>query len=143
MRERRSCHLASVFPGIHLDVDIVDLPSDNPCISRLDIFFLACSIIMHIVDMCFDYNIAIRYYLAGKLTYFAWTICLILIPSLINVIISRRMQHQDKEVKYHCAAHLFHPIGLQVGDRDVSTMLDFDHLKYYIEFRITYVPWYR
>lgn len=69
---------------------------------------------MHLVDMGFDYNIAIRYYLAGKVTYFAWTMCLILIPSLINVIISRRMQHQDKKVKYHCAAHLFRLIVLQI-----------------------------
>ncbi|XP_011865093.1 PREDICTED: XK-related protein 6 [Vollenhovia emeryi] len=100
-RKRRSCHLASVFPSIHLDADVVDvadLPTDGPCISRLDIFFLVCSIVMHVVDMCFDYNIAVRYYLSGKVTYFAWTMCLILLPSLINVVISRRMQHQDKEV---------------------------------------------
>ncbi|XP_071573926.1 XK-related protein 6 [Temnothorax nylanderi] len=97
-RKRRSCHLASVFPGIHLDDDVVDLPTDTPFITRLDVFCLVCSITMHIVDMCFDYNIAIRYYLGGKVTYFAWTMCLILIPSLINVVISRRMQHQDKEM---------------------------------------------
>lgn len=97
--ERRPFHLASVFPGIHLDVDVVDVPTDTPSISRLDIFFLACSIVMHLVDMGFDYNIAIRYYLGGKITYFVWTMCLILIPSLINVAISRRMQHQDKQVK--------------------------------------------
>ncbi|KAL0098398.1 hypothetical protein PUN28_008362 [Cardiocondyla obscurior] len=99
--KRRSYHLANVFPGIHSDVnvlDTVDLPSETPCISRLDIFYLVCSIIMHIVDMGFDYNIAIRYYLGSKITYFAWTMCLIFIPSLINVIISRRMQYQDKEL---------------------------------------------
>jgi len=106
-RERRPFYLASVFPGIHLDVDVIDLPTDTPCISRLDVFFLTCSIIMHIVDMGFDYNIAIQYYLGGKITYFAWTMCFILIPSLINVAISRRMQCQDKEVKYYCARLTF------------------------------------
>ncbi|KYM77217.1 XK-related protein 6 [Atta colombica] len=96
--ERRPFHLASVFPGIHFDVDITDLPTDTPHISRLDVFLLACSIIMHVVDMGFDYNIAVQYYLGGKVTYFTWTMCLILIPSLINVVISRRMQLQDKQV---------------------------------------------
>ena len=99
--ERRSFHLASVFPGIHFDVDITDLPTDTPRISRLDVFLLACSIVMHVVDMGFDYNIAIQYYLGAKVTYFAWTMCLILVPSLINVVISRRMQLQDKQVKYY------------------------------------------
>ncbi|KAL6268773.1 hypothetical protein P5V15_001898 [Pogonomyrmex californicus] len=97
-RERRPCHFTKVFPGIHLDVDVVDVPLDVPYISKLDIFLLTCSIVMHIVDMCFDYNIAIRYYLGGKITYFAWTMCLILIPSLINVAISRKMQHHDKKM---------------------------------------------
>ncbi|XP_018406605.1 PREDICTED: XK-related protein 6-like [Cyphomyrmex costatus] len=95
--ERRPFHLASVFPGIHFDVDLTDLPTDTPRISRLDIFLLVCSIIMHVVDMGFDYNIAIQYYLGGKVTYFAWTMFLILVPSFINVVISRRMQLQDKE----------------------------------------------
>jgi len=99
--ERRPFHLANVFPGIHFDVDITDLPTDTPHISRLDVFLLACSIIMHVVDMGFDYNIAVQYYLGGKVTYFTWTMCLILIPSLINVVISRRMQLQDKQVKYY------------------------------------------
>ncbi|XP_011173356.2 XK-related protein 6 [Solenopsis invicta] len=96
--KRRLFHLASVFPGIHLDVDVVDVPTDTPSISKLDIFFLTCSIVMHLVDMGFDYNIAIQYYLSGKVMYFVWTMCLILIPSLINVAISRRMQYQDKQM---------------------------------------------
>lgn len=92
-------YLTNIFPVIHSDIDNVDIPTNTPCISKLDVFLLASSIIMHIVDMCFDYNIAIQYFLAGKMTYFAWTMCLIIIPSLINVIVSKRMQHQDKEVK--------------------------------------------
>lgn len=118
--KRRLFHLASVFPGIHLDVDVVDVPTDTPSISKLDIFFLTCSIVMHLVDMGFDYNIAIQYYLSGKVMYFVWTMCLILIPSLINVAISRRMQYQDKQVKYYYArlAHLLHLIGLQISDYD-------------------------
>ncbi|CAL7934400.1 unnamed protein product [Xylocopa violacea] len=50
---------------------------------------------MHIVDMTIDINLAIRYLLSNKLTYFAWTIVLIFLPSFVNVIISRRMQCQD------------------------------------------------
>ncbi|EZA56046.1 hypothetical protein DMN91_005608 [Ooceraea biroi] len=91
-------HLANMFPVIHFNTDVVDIPTDAPCISKLDIFLLACSIVMHILDMCFDYNIAVRYCLAGKMTYFAWTMCLIILPSLVNVIVSKRMQRQDKEM---------------------------------------------
>jgi hypothetical protein len=91
--------LANMFPVIHFDADVVDIPANLPCISKLDIFLLACSIVMHIVDMCFDYNIAIRYFINGRTTYFVWTICLIILPSLVNVIVSKRMQRQDKEVK--------------------------------------------
>lgn len=94
--EHRLRYLTNIFPAIHGDVDTVDT-SPNTRINQLDIFLLASSIFMHIVDMCFDYNIAIQYLLIGKVTYFAWTICLILIPSLINVIVSERMQHQDRE----------------------------------------------
>lgn len=100
-------YLTNIFPVIHSDIDNVDVPTNTPCISKLDIFFLASSIIMHIVDMCFDYNIAIRYLLAGKVTYFVWTICLIIIPSLINVIVSKRMQRQDKEVKIICICTIY------------------------------------
>ncbi|XP_012222540.1 XK-related protein 6 [Linepithema humile] len=91
-------YLTNIFPVIHSDTDNVDVPPNTPCISKLDVFLLASSIFMHIVDMCFDYNIAIQYILTGKITYFAWTICLIIIPSLINVIVSKRMQRQDKEI---------------------------------------------
>lgn len=96
-------HLASILVCYNDndddDDDDVDVPAKTPFISILDIFLLACSIVMHIVDLGFDYNIAIRYLIGGKMVYFAWTICFIVIPSLINVIISRRMQHQDNEVK--------------------------------------------
>jgi len=91
--------LTNMFPVIHFDTDVVDIPANTPCISKLDIFLLSCSIVMHIVDMCFDYNIAIRYLLSGKTIYFVCTICLIILPSLVNVIVSKRMQRQDKEVK--------------------------------------------
>ncbi|KAM0735446.1 hypothetical protein ACS0PU_010594 [Formica fusca] len=97
-REHHLHYVTNIFPAIHVDSDTVDT-APNTHINQLDIFLLASSILMHIVDMCFDYNIAIRYLLIGKVTYFTWTICLILIPSLINVIVSERMQHQDREVK--------------------------------------------
>ncbi|XP_029679092.1 XK-related protein 6 [Formica exsecta] len=95
-REHHLHYVTNIFPAIHVDSDTVDT-APNTHINQLDIFLLASSILMHIVDMCFDYNIAIRYLLIGKVTYFTWTICLILIPSLINVIVSERMQHQDRE----------------------------------------------
>lgn len=91
-------YLTAVFPTVHLDSDIVDVPMKTPRIRYLLPFCSVCSIIMHIVDMVFDYNIAIRYLLSDKIAYFIWTICIIIIPSLTNCIISGRMQTQDKKV---------------------------------------------
>lgn len=94
--KHHSRRFASIFLHARFDVDVVDRPTNNLHISNFDIFLLCSSIFTHVVDMCFDYNIAFQYLLGGKIIYFVWTMCLILIPSLINVIISTRMQHQDK-----------------------------------------------
>lgn len=90
--------IIGIFPVLEFDYDDVDIPLKNPSISHLDIFFLISSILMHIVDMAIDLNLAIRYLLSKKITYFAWTITFIFLPSFINVIISRRMQRQDDKV---------------------------------------------
>ncbi|XP_076239541.1 XK-related protein 6 [Calliopsis andreniformis] len=100
MEARNNKHLHTrqiigIFPVLELDSDDVDVPLKNPSISHLDIFFLVSSILMHIVDMAIDLNLAIRYLLSNKITYFAWTTVFIFLPSIINVIISRRMQYQD------------------------------------------------
>lgn len=104
MEIRNNIHLHTrqiigIFPVLELDSDDVDIPLRNPSISYLDIFFLVSSIVMHIVDMGIDISLAVRYLLANKITYFAWTATFIFLPSFINVIISRRMQHQDDKVK--------------------------------------------
>lgn len=90
--------IIGIFPILELNVDDVDVPLENPTTTYLDIFFLASSILMHIVDMAIDINLAVRYLLAKKITYFIWTTVFILLPSFINVIISRRMQQQDDKV---------------------------------------------
>ncbi|XP_029032765.1 XK-related protein 6-like [Osmia bicornis bicornis] len=87
--------IIGIFPVLELDIDDVDVPLKNPSISYLDIFFLVSSIIMHVLDMAIDINLAIRYLLANKITYFVWTTVFIFLPSFINVIISRKMQRQD------------------------------------------------
>ncbi|XP_043264814.1 XK-related protein 6 isoform X2 [Colletes gigas] len=87
--------IIGIFPVLEFDDN--DAPLKNPSISYLDIFFLGSSILMHVVDMAIDMSLAIRYLLAGKTTYFAWTITFIFLPSLINVIISRKMILQDEE----------------------------------------------
>lgn len=90
--------IIGIFPILELNVDDVDVPLENPTTTYLDIFFLASSILMHIVDVAIDINLAVRYLLAKKITYFIWTTVFILLPSFINVIISRRMQQQDDKV---------------------------------------------
>ncbi|CAD1468696.1 unnamed protein product, partial [Heterotrigona itama] len=87
--------IIGIFPALDLNVDDVDVPLKNPTITYLDIFFLVSSILTHIVDMAIDINLAIRYLLDRKITYFIWTTVFIFLPSFINCIISRRMQQQD------------------------------------------------
>nr|XP_033327032.1 XK-related protein 6-like [Megalopta genalis] len=103
--------LIAMFPILELDNDNVDFPLKNPHISWLDIVFLVSSILMHIVDMGFDINLVVRYLLGGKTTYFIWTTTFIFVPSLINVIISRRMQCQDDQkncVQNHTESKCIH-----------------------------------
>ncbi|XP_060820441.1 XK-related protein 6-like [Bombus pascuorum] len=90
--------IIGIFPILELNVDDVDVPLKNPTTTYLDIFFLVSSILMHIVDVAIDINLAVRYLLARKITYFIWTTVFILLPSFINVIISRRMQQQDDKI---------------------------------------------
>lgn len=90
--------IIGIFPILELNVDDVDVPLENPTTTCLDIFFLVSSILMHIVDVAIDINLAVRYLLAKKITYFIWTTVFILLPSFINVIISRRMQQQDDKI---------------------------------------------
>lgn len=96
--KRYIMYIGGIFSTLKFDSDVVDIPSRQPCVTYLDVFFLVCSIIMHLIDMAFDINIAVRYLLANKVIYFIWTLVFLLIPSFINVIISRRMQHQDEKV---------------------------------------------
>lgn len=90
--------IIGIFPILELNVDDVDVALKNPTTTYLDIFFISSSILMHIVDVAIDINLAVRYLLAKKITYFIWTTVFILLPSFINVIISRRMQQQDDKV---------------------------------------------
>lgn len=96
--KRYTIYIGGIFPAPKFDLDVVDVPPRQPYVSDLDVVFLIASIIMHLIDMAFDINIAVRYLLANKVIYFIWTLFFLLIPSFINVIISRRMQHQDEEV---------------------------------------------
>nr|XP_050855648.1 XK-related protein 6-like isoform X1 [Vespula vulgaris] len=96
--KRYTIYIGGIFPAPKFDLDVVDVPPRQPYVSDLDVVFLIASIIMHLIDMAFDINIAVRYLLANKVIYFIWTLFFLLIPSFINVIISRRMQHQDEEI---------------------------------------------
>ncbi|CAK9820892.1 Cell death abnormality protein 8 [Anthophora plagiata] len=89
--------IVGIFPVLELNFDDVDVPIKNPRVTYLDIFFLVSSILMHIMDMAIDINLAVRYLLAKKIAYFTWTTILIFLPSFINVIISKRMQYQDSK----------------------------------------------
>lgn len=78
--------------------DVPDIPPKSSEISNWDIFFLVLSIVMHCCDVCVDISLVARYFINEKMSTFAWTISLILVPSLINTIVSLQMYQQDEQV---------------------------------------------
>lgn len=78
--------------------DANDAPPSSCKITNCDIFFLVFSIITHVIDVGIDITLAVRYYYNDKMNMFAWTVALILLPSLVNTIVSLKMHQQDREV---------------------------------------------
>lgn len=72
-------------------VDEPDRIQENITISNFDLVLYVVAIIGHFSDMAVDTNIAVRYYLAGRMVEFGWTVASILVPALINTAISIRM----------------------------------------------------
>ncbi|XP_066598233.1 XK-related protein 6-like isoform X2 [Prorops nasuta] len=97
IEEDNSMPLKDILPKNNYDTDDVDIPLVKPIITDWDVFLLISSILMHLVDTVIDISLAVRYLLANKIHYFIWTAAMIIIPSLINVIISNRMQQQDQK----------------------------------------------
>lgn len=91
--------IMGVFPMVNHGTDVNDIPSSKATVTKLDILFISFSILTHIVDVCFDLSLCLRYALEGNDLYFYWTMAFLFIPSLINLIISSRMYNQDAEVR--------------------------------------------
>lgn len=60
-------------------------------VTRLDIFMYVVAIVGHFVDLGLDINIAVRYFLAQRVTEFGWTLAFILVPAFVNTAVSIRM----------------------------------------------------
>ena len=78
--------------------DVLDMPSKKADVSNFDIFCLLMSIVTHIIDLAFDINVAYQYLSCEQYSHFTLTILFILIPSLINNVISFIMRQQDRKV---------------------------------------------
>ncbi|XP_043463399.1 XK-related protein 4 [Leptopilina heterotoma] len=78
-------------------LDVTDMPSKKARVSNCDVFFLVMPIITHIIDIISDINVARHYIVINEYSYFASTIIVILVPSLINNAVSYRMRQQDRE----------------------------------------------
>ncbi|XP_014203602.1 XK-related protein 6 [Copidosoma floridanum] len=77
--------------------DVTDIPPKSSKITNCDLFFLILSIITHCTDVGVDINIVFQYYFHNKLNKLLLTIALILIPSLINTLVSLQMYQQDED----------------------------------------------
>lgn len=60
-------------------------------VNRRDIFMYVVAIVGHFVDLGLDINVAVRYFLAQRLTEFGWTLAFILVPAFVNTAVSIRM----------------------------------------------------
>ncbi|XP_059055702.1 XK-related protein 6 [Achroia grisella] len=80
-----------------ISYDETDRMPSNISITNLDLVMYVVAIIGHFVDLGFDINVAVRYYLAGKIVAFGWTLAFILLPAFVNTAISIRMYSQDKQ----------------------------------------------
>ncbi|XP_026750351.2 XK-related protein 6 [Galleria mellonella] len=77
--------------------DETDRIPKNISITNLDLLMYVVAIVGHFVDLGLDINVALRYYLAGKIVEFGWTLAFILLPAFINTAIAIRMYSQDKQ----------------------------------------------
>lgn len=75
--------------------DETDKPPSNFRVTKLDIFGLVYSIIVHIVDVGFDINLAYHYFKGGLFVYFILTIFFMFAPALLITLLSLRMYVAD------------------------------------------------
>ncbi|XP_012265414.2 XK-related protein 6-like [Athalia rosae] len=75
--------------------DEIDRPHKNAMVRRWDVVCLIFSIVTHIFDIGADIYLASKYFVDGKITYFAWTVAFILFPAFVNTFISFRIVDQD------------------------------------------------
>lgn len=78
-------------------LDETDKPPSSFHVTEFDIFVLIYSIIVHIVDVAFDINLAYHYFKNGRFVYFIWTVSFMLVPALIITFISLRMYKLDND----------------------------------------------
>lgn len=78
-------------------LDETDKPPGSYHVTNLDIFGLIYSIIIHIVDVAFDINVAYHYLKSERYIYFICTVSFMLVPALIITIISTRMYMVDDD----------------------------------------------
>ena len=90
--------MAEIFPSSNIGTDVNDIPSRKASVTRMDIFWICWSILIHLIDVIVDFALALRYWLDNKIGYFYWTMAVLLIPSIINIMISLRMYNQEMEV---------------------------------------------
>lgn len=77
------------------DYDETDKAPSNFHVTNLDIFALVYSVIIHIVDVGFDVNLAYHYFRKGLIKYFILTMVFMFAPALLITLVSLRMYVAD------------------------------------------------
>lgn len=60
-------------------------------ITKSDIFWTVISILGRVLSIILTINLAVDYYLHGRINYFIWTLCCFLIPMLITIFLQYNM----------------------------------------------------
>jgi len=96
VRKKRFCVVDSTVTDAY---DETDKPSSTFHVTNFDIFGLVYSIIVHILDVGFDINLAIHYFKytenGNSFIYFVLTIVFMFLPALLVTTLSLRMYVVD------------------------------------------------
>ncbi|XP_053696404.1 XK-related protein 6 [Sabethes cyaneus] len=124
----------------------------NFTVTNSDLIWSGMSILSRIISIALNINLAYDYYRKGKMDYFIWTTCGILIPGVVTVTLTTYMYIQDmkehKRTERRCCEMLFFVIivpflfrycqslAYAIQSRNAKKRNDRENQKKYYEFMI-------
>lgn len=76
---KRVCHFFNILSASPTDEEVP--------ITNCDIFWMFVAILGRIIGIILTINLAVEYYMQGRINYFVWTLCCFLIPMVITTFL--------------------------------------------------------